>query len=631
MTDRVQNRGTTPLSRSAPLQAPRKPEPAHAPAAKPGTGKIADQSDARAGDVTPESKKVDLEGVKVPTFTTEVKGVEKAEEPKKEEKKGFFGRLWGSVKSVAEDTWDGAKKVATTAAAVVTTTAEVVGAGVAETAQSLREGQGLLDSLSDGVDAGGKKLYNDVIDPTLDKSVLGEDNEFQDKGAGALGPILTNRLAVGESVDIRIEAGATIPTELIGAPNVKVDGGGTLKVKRVAALDADNKPIIGPDGKPETRIEVEMQLDGRVGGSYSANVGFNATGQAGRYEVGVKAMARAEAEAGLTGQLNLKLRFNPDSPEEMGNLGAMMKATAATGAAAAVPGIGVAFAALSADDYKRSMDSLPKHLESFGGEGGLYAQANASAEVGAGVFKGKEKGGEEPVGGAEKKENAAAKFLKDKATGKAEEVEESVLENLQLDLAHISAGAGGEVRVGASRNFRTGERTISLTAEGMIQGEVGGLGMGKGGALSGHRKLDMVLDKNGELASINVQQKLTKEEFLALRTTVEDVYGRPIDEGFIARMSESDTITVNYQVKPEVLAEIKRKAATGDPRALSEAAGTVLSAAITKDRFTLNQGAITATHRDEFALRGGLDAAFGAQIGIRGGLVLGHEQETKVQ
>lgn len=625
MTDRIT--GTSPLKRVAPPPPPKKPEPkaADKPA---GAAKTGDLSTAKAGDVAPDAKKVDLDGVSVPTLTTEVKGVEKAEEAK-EEKKGFFGRLWGSVKSVAEDTWDGAKKVVSTAAAVVTTTAEVVGAGVAETAQSLRDGQGLLDSLSDGVDAGGKKLYNEIIDPTLDKSVLGEDNEFQDKGAGALGPILTNRLEVGESVDIRIEAGATIPTELIGAPNVKVDGGGTLKVKRVEALDANNQPIIGPDGKPETRIEVELQLDGRVGGAYSANVGFNATGQVGRYDVGVKAMAQAEAEAGLTGKLNLKLRFNPDSAEEMGNLGAMMKATAATGAAATIPGVGAVFAAMSGEDYKRSMDTLPQHLESFGGEGGLYAQANASAEVGAGVFKGK--GEDKAEGAEEKKGNAATNFLKDKAMGKAEEVEDSVLENLKLDIAHGSIGAGGELRVGASKNFRTGERTISLTGEGMVQAEVGGLGMGKGGKLDGHRKLDMVLDKNGDLKSINVQQKMTKEEFLALRTTVEDVYGRPIDDGFIAKMSESDTITVNFQVKPEVLAEIKRKAASGDPRALSEAAGTVLSAAITKDRFKLDQGAITATHRDEFALRGGMELALGAQIGVRGGIVLGHEQETKVQ
>lgn len=624
MTDRIT--GTSPLKRVAPPPPPpKKPEPKAAD--KPGAAKTGDLSTAKAGDVAPESKKVDLDGVNVPNITTEVKGAEKPEE-KKEEDQGFFGRLWGSVKSVAEDTWDGAKKVVTTAAAVVTTAADVVGAGVSETVQSLKDGQGLIDSLSDGVHAGGKKLYDEVIDPTLDKSVIGEDNEFQDKGAGALGPILTNRLAVGESVDVRIEAGATIPTELIGAPNVKVDGGGTLKMKRVEALDENNKPIIGKDGKPETRIEVELQLDGRVGGSYSANVGFNATGQVGRYDVGVKAMAQAEAEAGLTGQLNLKLRFNPDSAEEMGNLGAMMKATAATGAAATIPGVGAVFAAMSGEDYKRSMDTLPKHLESFGGEGGLYAQANASAEVGAGVFKGER---EDKAGGAEKKGNAATNFLKDQATGKAEEVEDSVLENLKLDIAHGSIGAGGELRVGASKNFRTGDRTISLTAQGQIQAEVGGLGMGKGGALDGHRKLDMVLDKNGDLKAINVQQKMTKEEFLALRTTVEDVYGRPIDEGFIAKMTESDTITVNFQVKPEVLAEIKRKAATGDPRALSEAAGTVLSAAITKDRFTLNQGAITATHRDEFALRGGMELALGAQIGVRGGLVLGHEQETKVQ
>jgi hypothetical protein len=628
MTERVQNRGTAPLNRPAPPPPPKKPEPRPAP--KPaGTGKIADASTAKAGDATPDAKKVDLDRVSVPEIKTESTAkVEKAEEEQKEDK-GFFGNLWGSVKSVAQDTWDGAKKVASTVAAVATTTAEVVGAGVAETTQSLAEGQGLFDSIGDGLHAGGKKLYDEVIDPTLDQSVLGQDNEFQDQGAGALGPILTNRLAVGESVDIRIEAGATIPTELIGAPNVKVDGGGTLKMKRVEALDANNQPIIGKDGKPETRIEVELQLDGRVGGSYSASVGFNGTVQAGGYEAGLKAEAQAEAEAGLTGKLNLKLRFNPDSAEEMGNLGAMMKATAATGAAVAIPGAGAVFAAMSHEDYARAMDSLPKHLESFGGEGGLYAQANASASAGVGVFKGEK---DEPAGGAEKPEgNAATNFLKDQARGKAEEVEEGVLEKLQLSLGSLSASAGGEVRVGASKNFRTGERTISLTAQGAVQGEANVLGAGKGGKLDGHRKLDMVLAPDGSLKAINVQQKMTKEEFLALRSTVEDVYGRPIDEGFIARMSESDTITVNYSVKPEVLAQIKAKAASGDPGALVDAAGTVLSAAITKDRFQLEQGAVAATHRDEFALRAGFDLALGAQVGVRGGVVLGHEQESKVR
>lgn len=614
MSDRVQNLGTAPLVR--PIAPP--PTAAPAPAApdqtvRPAAGATGDLSTARAGDVAPNAKNVDLEGVQVP------------EAPKQEEKKGFFGSLWGSVKSAASDVWDGTKKVANTVKDVVVTTAEVVGAGVSETTQSLADGQGLIDSLSDGVHAGGKKLYNEVIDPTLDKSVLGHDNEFQDKGAGALGPLITNRLAVGESVDIRIEAGATIPTELVGAPNVKVDGGGTLKMKRVAALDANNQPIINKEtGKPETRIEVELQLDGRAGGAYSASVGFQSTVQAGGYEAGIKAKAKAEAEAGLTGKLNLKLQFNPDSEKDMGDLGAMMKATAATGAAATIPGVGAALAAMSGESYKRSMDTLGEHLESFGGEGGLYAQANASANLGVGVFKGK--GGDAKAEGEGKKES-----LTDKATGLAKEHgEDAVLEKLNLNLANASVGAGGEIKAGASKNFRTGEKTFSFTAEGAVQGEVGVLGAGGGGRLAGQRKLDFVMDKGGELKAINIQQKLTKEDFLKLQTTVEDVYGRPIDPGVIARMSESDTITVNYTVKPAVLAEIKAKVGQGDPSGLADAAQTVLSAAITSDRYTVDKTGIMATHRDEFALRGGMELSLGAQIGVRGGLVLGHEQESKV-
>ncbi len=612
MSDRVQNLGTAPLVRPVappppPPQAPSAPEQA----GRPAPGATGDLSTARAGDVAPTTKKVDLEGVQVP------------EAPKKEEKKGFFGSLWGSVKSVASDTWDGVKSVANTVKDVVVTGAEVVGAGVSETAQSLADGQGLIDSLSDGVHAGGKKLYDEVIDPTLDKSVLGHDNEFQDKGAGALGPLLTNRLALGESVDIRIEAGATIPTELVGAPNVKVDGGGTLKMKRVPALDANNQPILNKEtGKPETRIEVEMQLDGKVGGAYSASVGFKSTVQAGGYEAGIKAKAEAEAEAGLTGKLTLKLQFNPDSEKDMGDLGAMMKATAATGAAATIPGVGAVFAAMSGESYKRSMDTLGEHLESFGGEGGLYAQANASAALGVGVFKGK---------GTEKAEGEKV-GLTDKAKGLAKEHgEDAVLDKLKLNIANASVGAGGEIRVGAAKNFRTGEKTFSFTAEGAVQGEVGVLNAGTGGRIAGQRKLDFVMDKGGELKAINIQQKLTKEDFMKLQTTVEDVYGRPIDPGVIARMSESDTITVNYTVKPSVLAEIKAKVGQGDPSGLADAAKTVLSAAITSDRYTVSQTGITATHRDEFALRGGLELSLGAQVGVRGGLVLGHEQESKVE
>lgn len=626
MTERIgTNRGSARLNRTAPLTPPppvKIPEPPR-PVRAQHTGKLADESSARAGDVAPDAKKVDIDGVKVPSveFKTETKGVDAPEE-KKQEKKGFFGSMWDSAKSVASDTWDGVKKGAEIVADVVTETAAVVGAGIAETTESLAQGQGLFESIGDGIDAGGKKLYDNVVDPLLDKSVVGADNEFQDKGAGALGPILTNRLAVGESVDIRIEAGATIPTELVGAPNIKVDGGGTLKLKRVLAVDANNEPIMDPKtGKQETRIEVDLQLDGRVGGAYSANVGFNSTVQAGGYEGGVKAFASAEAEAGLTGQLNLKLRFNPDNAEEMGNLGAMMKATAATGAAATIPGIGIAFAAMSTEDYKRSMDSLPKHLESFGGEGGLYAQANASANLNVGIFKAE--GGEEKPG---------APGLKGMATDKAKEhVEGSVLEKLNLDVASLSAAVGGEVRVGASKNFRTGDSTVSITAQGNIMGQASVLGAGGGVAAEGSRKLDMVMGKDGQLKSIDVTQKLTKEQFLAMRTTLEDVYGRPIDDGMIARMSSSDTITVKYSVKPEVLQSVKDRVNSGDPAAIASAAGDVLNAAVTKDMFVLQQNSIIATHRDEFALRAGFDLALGAQIGVRGGVVLGHEQESVIK
>jgi hypothetical protein len=574
---------------------------------------------------------VDIDGVKVPTVSLtdvsgESKGVEAAEATPEtnKESKGFWGGVWDNATSITKGV---ATTVAGTAAAVATVAkdaaagaTEAVGAGAKETTQSRAAGQDVLSSLGDGVGAAGKKLYDGFVDPALDKSALGADTAFQDKGAGAIGPILTNRLAVGESVDIRIEAGATLPTQLIGAPNIKVDAGGTVKLKRVEAVDQNNKPIIDPiTGKQETRIEVELNLDGRAGGAYSANVGFNSTVQAGGLEGGVKATATAEVEAGLTGSLTMKMRFNPDSGQDMGNLGAMIKATAATGAANTVPALGVALAAMPSEDVKRAMDSLPKHLESMGGEGGLYAQANASAELGVGIFKGEDG---KPV----------AAGLTGQAIEHAKgQAEAGILDKLKANFASLSAGFGAETRVGATKNYRTGDQTVSITAKGQMQGQASVLGAGGGEAVEGERKLDMITDKNGQLKAIDVTQTLTKQQFVAMRTTLEDVYGRPIDDGVIARMSESDTISVKLSVKPEMLKSVKDRVNSGDPAAIASATGEVLKAAATKDMFVLQQNSITATHREEFALRAGFDLALGAQVGVRGGVVLGHAQETVIK
>ena len=68
MTDRIT--GTSPLKRVAPPPPPpKKPEPK--PADKPGAAKTGDLSTAKAGDVAPDAKKVDLDGVNVPNFGAE--------------------------------------------------------------------------------------------------------------------------------------------------------------------------------------------------------------------------------------------------------------------------------------------------------------------------------------------------------------------------------------------------------------------------------------------------------------------------------------------------------------------------------------------------------------------------------
>jgi hypothetical protein len=488
----------------------------------------------------------------------------------------------------------------------------IVASGVHGFEEGRAHGEGIFQAMGDGMHEAGQTAFKEAADPLLTHAI-GKADKANDKAAGALGPLITNRLAVGDSVDIKIEAGATLPTELVGAPNVKLDGGGTLKIKRVAAVDENNKPILNPDGSQQTRLEVELKAEGRAGAAYSAKVGVGAGVEVAGHELKAEAKAKAEAEAGLTGSLDLKLRFNPDDPKDMGDLLAMTKATAATGAAATIPGLGAVMAAMSAEDYKRSFDTLGSHLEEVGGTGGLYAQANASAKVGAGVFKAA------PKDGAEEKTGLVDKAL--------DQGHDAVLDKLKVQLAAAGVGAGADLTVGAKHNYRTGETTYSVQVHGAANANVGVLGAGTGGQVDGNRTINLVMGKDGKLKDITVQQAMKRDEFKGVMTTVADVYGRPIDPGVIAGLKTSDTVTVNYHMKPEIVQQMRD---AHDVSALGQAALAVSSAAITKDRFKLDTGDIVTDHRDELDFKFDIGAALGAEIDIRGGITLGHDQERVI-
>lgn len=546
------------------------------------------------------------------------------------EAKGKVENLSGEIAKLEQELEEMATKVVDTAKDVAATASDVVGAGVAETAQSLRDGQGVLDSLKDGLGASAEKAFTEVIDPTLDKSVLGQDNEFQDDGAGALGPVLTNRLGVGESVSLKIEAGATIPTQLVGAPNVKADAGGTMQIKRVAVTDENGKPVMEADGKtPKTKLEVRLELEARAGASYSASVGFDATAQVGGYEAGAKLGARAEAEAGLTGKVAFTFEFDPDSAEEMGHLTGMVKETAQTSASAMIPGAGPVLAAMNAEDTAKALDNFGKHLVTLEGEGGLYAQATANASAQVGVFKGKPEEGAAAAEAPQENKGIAGQAA-DMAVDKAKDhAEGSVLDKLKLDVANLSASLGGEFKVGGKVNFKTGDRTVYVTASGAANASGGVMGLGTGAAVDGNRTIALTYGKDGKLKNVAVEQEMTKEKFMGIRTTVEDVFGRPLNDGLIAQVGSSDTIRVRYELKPEHLERIEA-GLKGGPTDKARAMAELADVAISKDKYKLGDGAVTATHTEEVAFKAGLQLNLGAQIGARGGVTLQHKQETSL-
>lgn len=579
-----------------------------AAAQNPPTAPARTRDTAKTGPLDPTAvpPTVNLEQIQVPPAPAP------APAPKKE---GFFGSLWDGVKNVGRKAEQVAEAVVHDAETAGKVAADVIASGAAGVENGLAHGDGTVGALKDGLHAAERTAYSEAADPLMTQAI-GKADKADDKAAGALGPILTDRLPVGGSVDIKIEAGATLPTELVGAPNVKLDGGGMLKIKRVEARDANDKPILGAAGKPETRLEVELQAYGRAGAAYSAKVGLNETVSVAGHEAGIQGGARASAEAGFTGSLDIKLRFNPNDPTDMGDLLAMTKATAATGAAVALPGIGAVFAGMSVGDYKRSMDSLGSHLESVGGEGGIYAQVSASAKLGVGIFKGQ--------GSADANGQDKPGLVGRLANQGLDNAHTAVLEKLNLNAFNVGASLGGSGSVGVVHNFRTGETTYTVSVNGSANASGAVLGAGDKVGASANRKVNLIVGPDGKLKDVTVTQSMTTEHFKGMMTTVQDMFGRPLDPGVVAGIGKSDTVTVNYRLKPAIVNQIR---GAHDLGAIANAAVAVSSAAITEDRFKLDVGDIVTDHRDQFDFHFDLGAALGAEVDMRGGIVLGHDQE----
>lgn len=474
---------------------------------------------------------------------------------------------WKKVLNKAEEVMDTAKDV-------VKNSIDIVDAGVDEVRDSIKQGEGLAKAMHDGVHAAENKLL-EVADGFLDDN-LGE-TEMQDAGAGALDPIYANvvsRLGVGESVALQLDAGATIPLEEFGIPNASIDGSGSVTLKRIQKQDAEGKPMVDANGAPVTEIEATLELSGSAEGSYSASVGFNATAKAGSHTIGARAEAGYEAGAGVKGKVAFTFNFDPSNSEQLGQLNNLL-----TG---------------HPNPFK-----LGKNLTALDGEGGLFAEASANASAQVGIFGDKaEKGRYNP-----------------------EEIEdeEGLVNQLNLTAAElgVSAGVGGVA--GQRRNYRTGERTFYLKLDTSADASANALLWGTEAGISKEAKMAVTFDKAGKLKSATLEKAVTVEQFKGMRTTVENVYGRKIDDGIIAGLEEEDTVNVTYGLNGDQIKGIMSKGAGAAQEAMklfAEPQKLILSA--------------QSTHVDSAEIGFDIEAVLGAEIGIRANLKASHGQETAI-
>ncbi len=648
--------GTQPLSRSTSRPLPLPPVALAEPKsmAKPDASAVAGRTFELPQSASPvEGKLQELSDAKLKRATLLMSlNTAQAEAEKKKEaaaKEPLWKRALNGVKDAVtdgvqslvsmakeevNDLSDQISKLEKEISEAVHTGGKILDAGYQEFEQSRAEGQSLFGSIKDAAGVAGQKTYDDVIDPRLDASILGKDDEYQDQGVGGLGPVLTNRLGIGESVSIKIEAGATIPLEEFGIPNAKLDAGGTLSIARVQKTDARGHAIEEPkdaNGNPPTELKVVMELEGRAGASYSANVGFDSTVKAGGYEAGIKATAGAEAEAGLRGRVAFAFAFDPADAKDMGVLTGMMKMAGTAGAESAIPGIGMLMAGQTVLSNQDLVAEFGQHLYSVDGEGGIYTQATASASAQIGIFKVE---ADEPEADAEsevapksfgtKVADAGKDYAMGKVQEKIDEVEGSILDALQVQIGSLSGSFGGEASIGGKVNFRTGERTLMVKLDGKVEAAGDILGLAKGEGLGGNRTVALTYEKDGTLKEVKILSEMSKEKFEGIRTTVEDIFGRPIDNGVIAQVSTEDAVKVTYELKPEAVKKVAEAMQRNPAGGIAYAA----SRPVDKDTVMIKDRSVTAIKRSAAEFKAGFTLSLGAEVGLRGGVTLAHEQET---
>ncbi len=457
-----------------------------------------------------------------------------------------------------------------------------------------------------------------AIDGGLDKSPLGEDAEYTQEKTGVLGDLVTNRLEVGESAFIKLDADAQIGGVQLGA-------GAELEIKRVPATDANGNPRLEPKdehGEPPTELEVSLVVDARAGVGLEAEFGVGGSTQKGPQSLygndinaGAKAHASAGVEAGLQAQAEFTFTFDPTNQQDMDDLTGIVGSTAKT----AIPGIG----ALAAPDALEAAKNFGRHLTSVRGEAGVYASAQASASVSLGQIGEDDhgKGGEVRVAGTDGKDGqlkATGNRVIDESDTDEPESENDyglkgtaagmALDQANLNLGEITAGIGGEVNVGAEHNFRTGETTLYLNVQGNAQAQASTLGDLSAGASAESNRTIAIRLKDGEVQGVDVTEEMTGAKFRGIGTT--DIRGR-LQDDVMLRVEESDTVSVTRSYTSEALADLKSSSRENPTQALANLAQS-LASPDPNDKLEVTD--IKATKTDEVSFGFNLGGT-GIQIG----------------
>ncbi|MDB5100002.1 MAG: hypothetical protein JWM80_4423 [Cyanobacteria bacterium RYN_339] len=241
------------------------------------------------------------------------------------------------------------------AAAKVQAVGDKAGAFVDGTLDKIGHGAGAVlevtgTFLAHGAPAAAEEMAEKTLGP--------QKAEYRDQLAGVVGSF-TNRMAKGDSVYVALSGKVTVPSELLGFPNV---AGG---VKVAASLKRDQ------DGKIQVILSGEAAASAAYEASAKAKASVTILGQKVGGEAGV--MARVGVEASASAELTLS--FDPNKPEDVARLHALLDPPKAS---AENPGaLGLNAGAALADALKHNYQSVE-----VGARFGVTAEARAYAEAG---------------------------------------------------------------------------------------------------------------------------------------------------------------------------------------------------------------------------------------------------------